>query len=119
MTAPGGVAEEAAKVLSAVEAWLRNAAGTSSSTPTSPGVVADLFAHTGEHRSDSACQICPLCQLISAARSVRPEVLAHLGEAAGSVLLALRAVAEPPVAAPVPGEPAAAPLTVVQHITVN
>jgi hypothetical protein len=38
------------------------------------------------------CQLCPVCQLISLLRGTRPEVVAHLTEAAGSLLAAARAV---------------------------
>lgn len=142
MTAAGGVSDELAKLLSAVEAWLRNSAGRAA-TPTpaaggsptagegasgpwaaadGPRVVRELFATAGAHRSDSPCQICPFCQLISAVRGVRPDIVEHLVDAAGSVLLAFRALTEagqPAGATEEPQEPAAPLAPVVQHITVN
>jgi hypothetical protein len=122
VTPRGGVAEEAAKLLSAMEGWLRNASTEpSAAAAAGPGVVRDLFAHSEDHQCDSPCQICPICQLISAARKLRPDVVEHLAEAAGSVLLALRALAESAANAPPRDrdESAAEPASVVEHITIN
>jgi hypothetical protein len=72
----GTVSEEAAKLFEAVGAWARNAAGSM-----------DEHLATGS----AECTICPLCQLISAVRGTRPEVVEHLADAAGSLVAALRA----------------------------
>ena len=138
MTAPGGVADEAAKFLSAAEIWLRRAAtvatptkATGAADDAASRVVRELFAPSDAHRSDGPCSVCPLCQLISAARSARPDVVDHLAQAASSVVLAFRALTEPAEPA---GDAGEADLNrrgaegqpdsqddqpVVQHITVN
>ena len=77
----GSAAEEAHRLFEAVQEWAHRAS-----------------AGTGEHLSGRTlatgspdCQLCPLCQLIGALRGTRPDVVAHLGDAAGSLLAALRA----------------------------
>lgn len=99
MTMPAGFGDEAARLLTAMEGWLRTASSASPAAASS-GVVRELLGGTGEHRCESPCQLCPVCQLISAARNVRPDVVEHLAEAIGSVVLAFRAFTEP---APGPG----------------
>lgn len=131
MTAPAGFGEEAARLLTAMEGWLRTAS-TASPDAASSGVVRDLLGGTGEHRCESPCQLCPVCQLISAARNVRPDVVEHLAEAIGSVVLAFRAFTEPAPAADADADRPAEPhrsesaatseraLTiVVQHIPIH
>lgn len=124
MTPQGGVTEEAARVLAAVEGWLRGASAppvSGQSGAHESGVVRDLFAPAAGHRTDSPCAVCPLCQLISAARAVRPEVVEHLAEAMASVLLAFRALTEPVVAEPQESSPTGhdEDQPVVQHITIT
>ncbi len=85
----GPVAEEAAKLAEALQAWL--SAGPGGSLP---------LAH------DSAeCRICPLCQAIRALRGLRPEVVEHLAaattELTAALAAAIGAAAEP---APPPRE---------------
>lgn len=77
MTAPGSAAEEAAKLFSAVEDWVRTRAAG----------LAD-----GEHLANSSpeCTVCPLCQAVSALRQVKPETVEHLLDAAASVVAAVR-----------------------------
>lgn len=114
MSAPAGGASEAAAFLTAAEDWLRRAA--SGERPTA-GSVRDIFAVTDEHRSDSPCQICPVCQLISLARTARPAVVDHLADAVGSLVLAFRALTDPPATDPREAEqPAEVP--VVQEIPI-
>ncbi|MEO6713177.1 MAG: hypothetical protein ABIM89_07085 [Mycobacteriales bacterium] len=131
MTQRSGVSDEAAKLLGALERWLRTAAESSATSGASAGsegnrgvgVVRDLFANSEQsHQNhESSCEICPLCRVIAAARAARPDIVEHLVDAAGSVLLALRAWSEPGAdtsssPAEEPAEPSA---IVVQHITVN
>lgn len=53
-----------------------------------------------EHGSGApACQVCPICIALRALGEARPEVVAHLGEAARHVALALKAFADAQVAA--------------------
>jgi hypothetical protein len=69
----GSAAEEARKLLAALQDFTRRT--------------------TGEHIATGGpeCRLCPLCQLISVVRDTRPEVAEHLGSAAASLLSALRA----------------------------
>ena len=72
----GSAAEEASRLFDAVQEWAKRAS-----------------TGAGEHiATDSAdCLLCPVCQLIGALRTTRPEVVTHLADAAGSVLAAVRA----------------------------
>jgi hypothetical protein len=56
----------------------------------------DLGGHGGP-----GCRSCPVCQLVSAIRDIRPEVLEHLAAAVGEVAAAVR------VATQQAGEPSA------------
>ena len=94
----GSAADEAAKLFAAAEQWVRErAAGLSQ----------------GEHLSNGSpeCTVCPVCQAVAALRTVKPETVEHLLDAAASVVAALRAT----VVAPAPGPPAGR----VQHIDVR
>lgn len=75
----GSVAEEATKLFEAMGAWARGAAES-----------VDEHLATGS----AECTICPLCQVISAVRGTRPEVVEHLADAAGSLVAALRALVD-------------------------
>jgi hypothetical protein len=116
-----GVAEEVGRALHAVEGWLRAVADGTPAEPPREGSVRDLFATAGEQHTESACDICPLCRAINAARAVRPDIVEHLVDAAGSVLLALRTLAEPGAGGTTTREdgPTHMPSTAVQHIPVN
>ncbi|MFP4635862.1 MAG: hypothetical protein ACLFRD_08375 [Nitriliruptoraceae bacterium] len=48
-----------------------------------------------DHR-DGACEVCPLCALMRALDDSRPELVAHLSEAARHLIAAARAVMEAP-----------------------
>lgn len=75
----GSAAEEAGRLFEAVQDWARRASGAAGGL--------------GEHVATGSpeCQLCPVCQLIALMRETRPEVAAHLSEAAGSLLAAARA----------------------------
>ena len=80
----GTAAEEAARLFAVVEEWAR--------TRTAPLLDQEHLA-TGAPE----CSVCPVCQAIAAARSVRPEAVEHLLDAAASVVAALKtAVTTPP-----------------------
>jgi hypothetical protein len=83
----GGAADEAAKLLSAAEEWFR----------TRSGAVFDA-----DHLATDAreCVVCPVCQAVKAARSVHPEAVEHLLDAAASFVAALRVTVSPPTAEP-------------------
>ena len=79
----GSAAEEAARLFAAVEDWARSRGG----------LLDDQHLATGAPE----CSTCPVCQGVAALRSVRPETVEHLLDAAASVVAALRtAVAAPP-----------------------
>ena len=75
----GTAAEEAARLLSAVQDWART-------------------RFDSEHLATGGaeCQICPVCQAIALLRHVKPETAEHLLDAAASFVAALKsAVASP------------------------
>ncbi len=72
-------AEEASKLFDAVQEWAKRA---------SAGSTDHLATGSPE------CQLCPVCQLISALRGSRPELVEHLGAAATSLFAALRAAVD-------------------------
>jgi len=97
----GDLGEEAAKLLAVLAGWTR---------------AVDEHVATGSPE----CQWCPVCRVVHAVRTTRPEVREHLSAAAGSLLQAassLLASAAPPADADdptraagdgpsdVPGEP--------------
>lgn len=92
----GSAAEEAARLLAAAEDWARARAGRLD----------------GEHLATGSaeCSVCPVCQAVGALRHVRPEVVSHLLDAAGSLVAALKAAVPVPEPAPSPG---------VQHIRLD
>lgn len=82
----GSAADEAARLLTAAEQWARRRAAA----------LDDGHLATGSVE----CSVCPVCQAIGALRQVRPEAVAHLLDAVGSLVAALRAaVPAPPTAA--------------------
>lgn len=60
-----------------------------------PGSADDPDAPAAEHTID-ACGVCPICLGIRALGSARPELVAHLAEAARQVSLAVRTVLDGP-----------------------
>lgn len=79
----GDLGEEAAKLLAVLAGWTR---------------AVDEHVATGAPE----CQWCPVCRVVHAVRTTRPEVREHLAAAAGSLLQAasglLASAAEPPEA---------------------
>jgi hypothetical protein len=71
----GTAAEEAARLFEAVQDWARRSAQASAHVAT----------------GSPECQLCPVCQVISLLRDVRPEVATHLTDAVTSLAAALRA----------------------------
>lgn len=74
--AVGSLAEEAAKLLGAAEAWWREHA------PAPP-------EHVGPE-----CRVCPICQVLSVVRGAQPDLFEHLSEAAAALLLAVKSAVE-------------------------
>ena len=91
----GSAAEEAAKLLGAVQDW-----------------AAKRFDREHLANGSSECQVCPVCQAVAAIRHVQPETVQHLLDAAASFVAALRTTV---VAPPDPPDPASP----VQHIDVR
>ena len=93
----GTAAEEAAKLLAAVQDWART-------------------RFDGEHfaTGSSECQVCPVCQAVAALRQVRPETVEHLLDAAASFVAALKTTV-----APHPAGPSGPGATKVQHIDIR
>ena len=79
----GGVGEEAARLLEAVQEWARGAAGTAAGTAGEPW-TARICTDALE------CQLCPLCRLIALVRGTQPEVIEHLADATASLAAAIR-----------------------------
>lgn len=75
---PGSVAEEASRLVEALAGWAAQWAGSS--------LGAERLA-TGAPE----CQLCPVCLLVRAVRTTRPETVEHLLDAVNSVSAALRA----------------------------
>ncbi len=71
----GSAAEEAARLLSAAEQWLR---------------ARTVLPVEGISTGAPECSVCPICQGISAVRHVRPETVEHLLDATASFVAALR-----------------------------
>jgi hypothetical protein len=78
-TAPGPLAEEAARLVEAISEWARNTVGDASM----PGVG-----------GSAECQACPFCQLLALLRRTQPETFGHLADASASMVAALRTVVE-------------------------
>lgn len=78
----GSAAEEATRLFEAVQDWARRSSATAGTAGSS----------IGEHLATGApeCELCPICQLIALVRTSRPELVAHLADAAGSLLAAVR-----------------------------
>ena len=81
----GSAADEAARLADVLGGWF-----TSS--------TADVNDDHDPHHDPVTCTACPLCRGIAAVRSVNPEVVEHLGAAAGSLLAALRELRSPAAA---------------------
>ncbi len=113
--AVGSVSEEAVKLLGALAGWAREHGdgladvaghGLSDAAEAAHGVN-DHFATGSED-----CTFCPICRGVHLLRSTSPEVKAHLGAAAASLVSALGALMAPPSPARPPGAP-------VEHIDLD
>jgi hypothetical protein len=69
----GSAAEEAARLLAAVQDWAKA-----------------RFDHEHLATGSAECQVCPVCQGVAALRQVKPETVEHLLDAAASLVAALR-----------------------------
>jgi len=81
----GGLGEEAARLLAALQDWAKETAGGHTQS-----VSGSLLIGINEHIATGGadCRYCPLCQVIGAVRATSPEVKHQLGVAASSLLQA-------------------------------
>ncbi len=87
--AVGSVGEEAAKLFGALSGWAREqGADVGGSATGAAGAFANAFKDANEHLATGGqdCTYCPVCQVIHAVRQTSPEVRAHLGVAASSLM---------------------------------
>ena len=78
----GSVAEEAAKLLGALQGWASGGVGEPAAR--AAGLLHDMNEHIATGGAE--CRYCPLCQVIGAVRDTSPEVKQHLATAATSLL---------------------------------
>ena len=90
--------------------------------PGSPPEVCGTCGRTGAEPASSVCRLCPVCQLIGAARAINPETVDRLADLAAAVTETLRDLAAHRWAesgraghAPAPDHPS----TTVEDITVG
>ena len=83
----GSVAEEATKLLGALQDWAQEGAGEAAGR-----VLHDLNEHIAT--GDADCRYCPVCQLIRGVRETSQEVRQHMASAATSLLHAATGVLE-------------------------
>ena len=88
----GTVAEETAKLLSALQDWAKDTGHEHASAASSAaGGLAASMRHVNDqigHGPD--CKFCPVCQVINVVRETSPEVKQHLAVAANSLLQAMQ-----------------------------
>ena len=93
----GSVAEEAAKLFSALQDWAKESGGAHAGAAASAasGLAAGL-RDVNEHIATGAeeCRYCPVCRGIDLVRQTSPEVKAHLAVAASSLLQAAAGLLE-------------------------
>jgi hypothetical protein len=82
--AAGTVAEEATRLLEAMQEW------ATAHDHAFDGVAAGEAAGASGPHLGPECRYCPVCQLIAVVRGTRPDVAAHLAEAAAGLLEAVR-----------------------------
>ncbi|MGD9959675.1 hypothetical protein [Nocardioides sp.] len=117
----GSVAEEAAKLFGALSGWAREhgdglADVVGHGFAEAVGDLADAATDVNEHLATGSqeCTYCPVCRGVHLIRSTSPEVKAHLGAAASSLLHALSALMAPPSESSRDARP-----TPVQHIDLD
>lgn len=90
----GTVAEETAKLLSALQDWAKDSGHQHASAASSAaGGLADSVRSINDHIGHGPdCKFCPVCQVINVVRETSPEVKQHLAVAANSLLQAMQGV---------------------------
>jgi len=87
--AVGSVADEAAKLLHALQDWAKESGAEYAGAAASAAEGAASAVHQiDEHiaTGSAECSYCPVCRVISAVRETSPEVRQHLATAATSLL---------------------------------
>jgi hypothetical protein len=100
----GSVAEEAAKLLHALQGWgEQNGAEYGDATASAAAAAARKLRDVNEHLATGSrdCTYCPVCQVISTVRGTSPEVKQHLASAATSLMQAVAGL----LATPMPDQP--------------
>lgn len=109
----GSVAEEAGKLFGALRDWAAREGGASAATAAYQEAAASAAAgaatwwqEAGEHlhhgvptsgAAAAECHWCPVCRVAAAWRGTSPEVRAHLGAAASSLVQAAAGLLDTPV----------------------
>jgi hypothetical protein len=86
----GDIAEEATKLVEAVQQWLAGHAAGPSSRRTGSDVWAEAVADDAS--TPPECHGCPICAVRRAMAGVSPEVYEHLADAVAALGAALRAM---------------------------
>lgn len=86
----GSVAEEAAKLLQALQGWARESgAERPGAAAAAAAGAAGAFKDINEHLATGEdCRYCPVCRVIALVRETSPEVKGHLASAATSLMQA-------------------------------
>jgi hypothetical protein len=114
----GNVAEEAVKLLHALQGWAEQSGGqyaeaTASAAAGAARKLKDVDEHIATGGQD--CTYCPLCQAIGAVRGTSPEVRQHLASAATSLMHAVAGV----MATQVPDQSTGRPGSSVEKIELS
>lgn len=114
----GTVAEEAAKLLHALQDWAQESGSEYAEAASSAAEGAASAMHrVNEHVATGAaeCTYCPVCRVISSVRDTSPEVKQHLSTAATSLMHAAAGL----LATPVPDRASRRQETSVEKIDVG
>ncbi len=91
----GSLAEEATKLLGALNGWAREQGGGLAESVSGVSEHATATAHdVSSHFATGAaeCTVCPVCRAVHAARHLNPDAKNHLASAAASLMHAAAAV---------------------------
>lgn len=113
----GSVGEEAAKLFGALGDWAREqSTDWGAAAAGLAGHAAHLAHEVDEHLATGAaeCTYCPICRTVHLVRQTTPEVKAHLGQAASSLLQAVAGML-----ATVPPSGAGAGGSTIEHIDLD
>lgn len=114
----GSLAEEAGKLLGALNGWAREQGGGLGETVGGLSEHASTAAHDlNDHfaTGSAECTVCPICRTVHAVRHLSPEVKTHLASAAASLMQAAAGV----LATAVPADAASKDRGDVEHIDLD